>query len=267
MAASFEDKNNSGRPGGPDSGPGPNRPKLSHAQGPLVAALRNVIKQVGIFALAGLLTALALTWLFAELIEDVLDKETATVDNNVSLWTHNFASPILDAVFTAITTVGSIAGVVITSLLIFGFLLLTKHRHSAWLLALAVGGGIALDQALKFSFQRPRPELWILIGPRLTSFSFPSGHATATMCLGGFLIWFGLKQFKKPAIKLGWCTLMVLWILLVGLSRIYLGLHYLTDVVGGFMAGGIWLVIQFSGVSAYDRFHQTRLSKSQEQPG
>jgi undecaprenyl-diphosphatase len=108
---------------------------------------------------------------------------------------------------------------------------------------------------LKFFFQRPRPQLWISREPRLGTFSFPSGHATVSFCFCGGLSWVGYKFIKSPLALTAWFLAMLLFIFMVGLSRVYRGVHYLTDVVGGYLSGGFWLALLLSGVSIYDRLH------------
>src|SRR5204862_5520768 len=119
--------------------------------------------------------------------------------------------------------------------------------HAAWLRAVIMVGGVLINQLLKTLFHRSRPELWP--GAQIAGFSFPSGHAMMSLCLFGTFIWLGMKYIKSGPARTAWTTLMVLLILLIGLSRIYLGAHFLSDVLAGYIAGGIWLVAVLSGAS------------------
>ncbi len=214
------------------------------------------LNQMASFALVGFVVALLLVILFAVLAGVVFSHLTTGMDDSFSLWIHSFANPGLDFIFNFFTTIGSIGTVIGLAVVIFGLLIWRKHHHAAWLVLLAVGGGAGLDQVLKFIFHRARPDLWQSAAPHLTTYSFPSGHSTVTLCLCGFLSWLGYKFLKLYYLKVLLTIVMVLCILMVGLSRVYLGEHFLTDVIGGFLAGGIWLAILFTGVSAYDRFYQ-----------
>lgn len=230
----------------------PHRPKwLSSVWHALLA----VVKSLGFFALGGLCVAFGLALLFAKLASEVFERESVALDNAVSLWAHSIANPGLDTIFSFFTFSGSILSVCV--LTVVGFLLLhwRNHYYFAWLLAFSVGGSVALNQALKFFFQRPRPALWQTLRHPLASYSFPSGHSTVIICFCGFFIWLAFKFLKRPVVKAILSVLLVLCIAMVGLSRIYLGEHYLTDVIGGFILGGSWLIMVLSSVSIYDQRH------------
>ncbi len=220
-------------------------------------ALTNLIKQIGGFALAGLLGAIALLWLFAVLTEEVFDKEFSNFDNNFELGVHRLANPTLDFIFNFFTTIGGIAGIVILTVLTFGLLAVQKHFRSAWVLAIVVGGGVLINQVLKLLFHRPRPELWDIVSPRPNTFSFPSGHATASLCYFGCLIWLGWRFIQPQLWRTLWTILMVVAILLVGLSRVYFGVHYPTDVLAGWISGSFWLITVLSGVTIYENLHHS----------
>lgn len=220
-----------------------------------------VIRQMGLFAIVGLLGAIGLAKLFEELAEGIFREESTDLDNRFGLWVHSFANPVLDKIFKFFTTIGSIASVIIMTLFGFGVLVRRKHPHAAWLLALATGGGVILNQALKFFFRRPRPNLWASQDAPLKTFSFPSGHATVTFCFCGGLSWLGYKFIKSPVALAGWLLAMLGLVIMVGLSRIYRGVHYLTDVAGGYISGSFWLALLLSGVSIYDRLHTKQASQ------
>jgi len=222
--------------------------------GPLTA-LGGILREIGFFVLGGFVGAIVLLWLFAKLSEEIFENEFTTLDVNFELWVHSFANTGLDAFFNFFTTIGSVTGMLILTALTFGLLSWRRHFHSAWLLVLVVVGGTLITQVLKALFRRPRPELWVGSGHRPTSFSFPSGHSTISLCFFGVLIWLGLKFLKTPLARVGWTILMLFSILMIGLSRIYFGVHYPTDVVGGFIAGSFWLITVISGISLYDRIH------------
>jgi undecaprenyl-diphosphatase len=208
---------------------------------------------MGLFASIGLIGAVFLAKLFEELAEGIFRKESTELDNRFGLWVHSFANPTLDKVFKFFTTIGSMASVIIMTVFSFGLLVRRNHPNAAWLIALSSGGGILINQVLKFFFRRPRPALWNSQDPQLPTFSFPSGHATVSFCFCGGLSWLGYKFIKNPIVLTSWLIGMLVCVIMVGLSRIYRGVHYLTDVVGGYISGSFWLALLLSGVSIYDR--------------
>ncbi len=234
-----------------------NQPDTNKREGqtPVSQALVSVIRHVGLFALFGLTGAVFLAKLFEELAEGVFRNQSAEVDKRFGLWLHSLANPTLDKIFKFFTNIGGIFSVLLMTVTGFGWLVRRKHPHAAWILTLATGGGVVLNQTLKVFFRRPRPLLWVSQEARPVTFSFPSGHATVSLCFCGGLSWVGYKFIKNPLALAGWLLTMLVIVVMVGLSRIYRGVHYLTDVVGGYISGGFWLALLLSGVSVYDRLH------------
>jgi len=112
-----------------------------------------------------------------------------------------------------------------------------RRRGDAFFWGLAVGGAALLNVAAKYSFGRSRPDYWLSIAPE-TTFSFPSGHAMQTMALVAalvVLVW--PTKARWPVLILGGS-----FVLLVGLSRVYLGVHYPSDIVAGWAAASAWVV-------------------------
>jgi undecaprenyl-diphosphatase len=124
-------------------------------------------------------------------------------------------------------------------LAVVGYLLLTRRRAAAWLMLGAVSSGVALNSLLKFGFARPRPDL---VAPAVRVFtpSFPSGHATMSaityLTLGALLA----RTNSEISVRIYFMTLAGMLTVLVGLSRIYLGVHYPTDVLAGWCFGTAW---------------------------
>lgn len=223
--------------------------------------LLTLLRQTGVYIVVGLGGALLLLYLFSELTEDLLRNEFSSLDNNFELWIHGFANPVFDFIFNVFTTLGGGWGMSILTTLSFVVLILMRHYFSAIMVVLAVGGGLLINFVLKNLFQRPRPELWESTFARPTSFSFPSGHSTLSLCLFGILIWVFFHLLKSLNLKILLAILLVFTIIMVGLSRIYFGVHYPTDVVGGYLSGGFWLALLVSGDAI---FTQMRLPRSRD---
>jgi undecaprenyl-diphosphatase len=153
---------------------------------------------------------------------------------------HGFASPEMDSLMTALTTMGS-SLILLPSFVVLMVVLVWRRRvGAAGFLAVASGGALVLNAAMKVFFQRPRPVLDYAAA--LSDYSFPSGH---TMNAFVFYVAVALIVWSVLGRRAGTGAMIVALILSigVGISRIYLGFHFLTDVVGGLTAGTVWLLI------------------------
>lgn len=202
--------------------------------------------------------------MFSELAESVVDSRVMKyVDMEVTAWSFSLRTPSLSLLVYAFTQLGSKLGIaVITTLL--GLLLLWKKRP-LYLLALLVavwGSGLS-SQLTKLYFQRERPLNFAFY--TLETYSFPSGHATSAMALMGILCYFIVLEVKNKKIRFLSCLAAALYILLMGFSRIYLGVHFLTDVVAGFILGLLWVIMAI-GVMEYAALKGGYRKKSARNP-
>lgn len=131
---------------------------------------------------------------------------------------------------------------------------LVPGKRIAPLCILNMTGAMLLNRALKLMFQRPRPDVALRLVD-IGGYSFPSGHSMAAMAFFGLLIWMVWRSVKDPRRRTLLCIVLGTAIVLVGFSRIYLGVHYLTDVLAGFAVSFLWLVF-------YTRLVAPRLLKS-----
>ncbi len=132
--------------------------------------------------------------------------------------------------------------VVVISVLVLGMLILHDLRREATVLITTIVSAKLLSVLLKnfFAFDRPDPGSWLTDA---SGFSFPSGHATVAMALYGtlgYILWHKLSHKKQRYAALSLCTFLVVG---VGLSRVALGVHWLIDVIGGWLLGGAVLVL------------------------
>jgi undecaprenyl-diphosphatase len=153
---------------------------------------------------------------------------------------HSFASPGMDSLMTALTTMGS------SLILVPGFVALMvglvwrRRFGAAGFLAVACGGALVLNAAMKLFFHRPRPVLDYAAA--LSDYSFPSGHTMNAFVLYAavaLILWSVFGRAAGTVAIIGAVALAIG----VGISRIYLGFHFLTDVIGGLAAGTVWLLI------------------------
>lgn len=192
-------------------------------------------------ALALLLICASL-WAFGVLAEDVVTGDPIVrLDQQLANWLHDHGSSDLTSLLRAVTTLGSAWVLVPLALGSVAYLLARGSRRSAGLVALAIVGAEILTLGLKAGFERQRP---FLADPLVSesSFSFPSGHATVSLALYGALAYLTSRRMGTVA---GLSVLLgaALLVLLIGFSRLYLGVHFLSDVLAGFSAGLAWLVL------------------------
>ena len=188
----------------------------------------------------GFLMALIAMVAFAFLADGIYQQEKFALDEYANPFLHAIASPLLDAVMNAITTLGSVPFVALVFVVATLVLLYRRLRAEALFLSAAILGSIALNAILKLFIQRPRPPLpWAHVLP---DYSFPSGHSMNSLVFYlaiAMIIW---ARTRRPTGAIAVIVALTIAIA-VGLSRIYLGYHYLSDVVGGFAAGLAWLLV------------------------
>ncbi len=208
------------------------------------AALRLVGVAVSIAMVAAALALLLLTLLFRELGQPAVQAMDLTLQARV----HAATSPVLTREMLACTWIGSIKIFVTALVTVLVWLIARRHRHAAALLGFAITGALLLNESLKLHFHRARPHVPWSIGDEST-WSFPSGHSLFSFVLYGTLVYLGTRQSHTAMRRLTLILPAVLLTLNIGLSRIYLGMHFPTDVFAGYLTGALWLL----GVIAIDR--------------
>lgn len=175
------------------------------------------------------------------LVDRVFDGETMAIDRGVLLTLRTYHTPLLDRVMTVISMFGSeiLVGLVV---MVAIYLVWSRRWGAAASLILVVAGASVLNGLIKGHFQRPRPTEFVapLLGVGTAQqWSFPSGHAmvsAAFYLFVAYLTW----RLLRGWLRIAWTTGLIALILLIGLSRLYLGLHYFTDVIAGYAAGSTW---------------------------
>jgi undecaprenyl-diphosphatase len=191
----------------------------------------------GAVILLGFLAGVAALYVFVWLASEVLEQETNQLDAAAAGFVRQWQSPALDTAATVVSLFGSevvlVLGVVLLAIFVW-----QRRWGAAALLVLVTAGAQLLNDLLKAVYQRPRPEpVPTLIG--VQSWSFPSGHAMVSAAFYLFLAYLGWRLLHGVWRWLLAIALAVL-VLLIGLSRIYLQAHYLSDVIAGYVAGFIW---------------------------
>lgn len=201
-----------------------------------------------------LLAAMLSLLLFAWLAEEVLESETLRFDNYVRAAVHSWASPVLTRLMQIMSWIGSInflGGFILLCVVVF---LYVRWRRAALLVLVAVAGAIPLDTILKATFHRARPVPFFGT-PLPASFSFPSGHALFSVCVFGVLAAVTAARVRQPWLRAVVWIIAAALVVLIGLSRIYLGVHYPSDVVAGYLAAAIWV----STIAVVDRWWRRRI--------
>lgn len=147
-------------------------------------------------------------------------------------------SPVLTTIAIIITNIGGTIGVAIVTLLLMIFM---KNRNHKKYILINLAIILLSNQALKYLFVRERPNINRLV--EVTGFSFPSGHSMVNAAFYGFLVYLAYKYIENKRTRNIIIALLLLLILLIGLSRVYLGVHYASDVVGGFAISTAYLMI------------------------
>ena len=199
-----------------------------------------------VFGIAGVVA-------FAQLAEVVMEGATQSIDEFGLRWINSHQSEALDHVMMELTSLGNFAVLLVMLLVVSAFLWLSNHKLSVVLLGLGVGGGYLANNVLKLAFDRDRPSVFEPVADVVTS-SFPSGHAMVSTIAYLSVAYLVGRLEPKPAMRRITWTLAVVIIILVAISRMYLGVHYPSDVIGGIIAGVAWLGFVVAGMHAVQFF-------------
>jgi undecaprenyl-diphosphatase len=188
-------------------------------------------------------------WSFVELAEDVMEGDTHQFDRRILLWMRaagDLDDPIgpawLEVIGRDVTALGGAAVLAIVTVTVLGGLMLLRQLRPALLLAVTVPGGWLLVSLLKLGFDRPRPEV---VAHQVTEYSaaFPSGHATmaGVTYLTIAVLLAGADAIRRARVYVLACATVLT--VLVGISRVYLGVHWPTDVLAGWAIGASWALL------------------------
>ena len=205
----------------------------------------------GFHLLAGLIAACAMLLILGWMTSEVFAGETAAFDESVRQALHRIASPFLTQLFIVVSFVGSpgfLAGVGIATIGVFFYL---GWKRAVLLFVITIAGELILDVTLKGFYARIRPEPFFDYALP-SSFSFPSGHALGSFCYYGMSAWLVTSRLRSVAAVWSIRVGAGLLILLIGISRVYLGVHFPTDVIAGYITAFIWMIT----VVLCDRFFE-----------
>lgn len=192
-----------------------------------------------------LLVLLVCTIVFVALLGEVLEGEIMRLDTMAyRFFVETLRSDVLTPVVEGIT---SLASVVVLAVMAAVIAALAPGKAPGWCVTVNLVCVVALNTLLKAVVQRPRPEGFRLVAE--SGYSFPSGHSMVAMAFFGLLIWMIWRYHKRDAMRIVWCVFFGLVIAAVGMSRIYLGVHYASDVIAGFCVSLAWLAFYTKAVA------------------
>ena len=218
---------------------------------------------LGLELTVGVFLFIAAAWLFGGIAEDIVTGDPLTLlDVKIAVWMHEHEWPALTAFMWAVSYVHSWPLPVMAALF---FLYLALKRLWRWaLIALCADvGGVVLNNAVKLAFHRERPTFSGL-SAALTTYSFPSGHALGTTILYGLIALYLISKARKWTARALIVAVAAFLVFLVASSRVYLGVHYLSDVVAGAAEGVAWLALCYTAITTWwqRREHRRTLRSS-----
>ncbi|MBN8194395.1 phosphatase PAP2 family protein [Bacillus sp. NTK074B] len=194
-----------------------------------------------VFVAISLLCLIIFTWGFVSIVEEWKENEIAQFDDAVFEIVRGTISNKLTEIMTSITFLGGIKGITILTICVVLILLFQKKYPLALFVSITILTGAGFNGLLKWIFKRDRPDIEALI--QQGGYSFPSGHSMSSFIFYGSLAFILFRALDLKRFK--WLSVLVvaILVLLIGLSRVYLGVHYPSDILGGFTAGGAWLTL------------------------
>ncbi|MFW7378897.1 MAG: phosphatase PAP2 family protein [Oligoflexus sp.] len=186
---------------------------------------------------------------FIEIVDEVLEGEVRHIDEQIILalrHPQNVSDPLgpawVEEAVRDITALGGTAVLLLFTLSVLGYLSLVKHYKAAVILITTALGGLAISSILKITFNRPRPDL-VPHGSEILTASFPSGHSMLSTIIYLTLAAFISSTVSSNKVRAYIVSIALLFTLLIGMSRVYLGVHYPTDVLAGWLGGLTWALL------------------------
>lgn len=223
--------------------------------------LSKIRSLISIIRLGGLAVAALAMWGFATIAQEVWEKETYAFDTSILLYLRSLHDPLRDRVMLAFTFFGEPNLLLALSVSLGIILWVRKHRSEATTIAVTGAGALGLNILLKQLFARARPQLWErTVDVRF--YSFPSGHAMISMVIYGLLGYLLDSRFPKQR---WWIySLTVILVAVIGLSRLYLGVHWPTDIIAGYTAGLVWLIACIYSLEVWKQFRASSVASEEK---
>lgn len=195
---------------------------------------------------------------FGYIATAVGNKSIAHFDTSIIQIVQGWETPWLTAVMTVFTWIGSGFVVALIAVIVAAILYFKMHyRHQAFLFLVVIIGTPLLNGLLKLYFKRERPEIHRILDAN--GFSFPSGHTMMAFSLYAIIAYIAWRNVKTVASRILLLLSATFMILIIGISRIYLGVHYPSDIVGGIMASALWLTFATAVYGYFQHKHEKKI--------
>lgn len=206
------------------------------------------------------------TWAFVELADEMLEGETRRLDEAIMRWINARASEPLDQLALEITVLGDFAVLAMLMLVSSALLWVNRHRYSVLLLWVGIIGSAPLIHLLKSLFGRERPQVFEWRGHYdMASASFPSGHSMGAFVAYVLLAYLIVRLQAGRALRRLTITLTVVVVTAIGVTRVYLGVHYPSDVLAGYAVGSTWVALCAMALEALRYYRTGRLWMTPEE--
>ncbi len=212
----------------------------------------NLTTALGLVLIIGFAVAATMAWLFTELAETVQAGATLGFDDSVLRWMAVHQSPIATSSALEITALGTGTVVIMIAVVAGMFLALSGERRRAVLLVAATVGGLGLNLLLKLLYHRPRPQIFPW-DTNVVGSSFPSGHAMNAIIVYGTIAYLVTGLTQRRSIRVTIEILAAITVIAICVSRLYLGVHYPSDVIGGVVIGAAWSMFCVAALEAARR--------------
>jgi membrane-associated phospholipid phosphatase len=198
------------------------------------------LSALGVELVVGLVLLTASAWVFGWMAEELVEGDTH-LDTRLANWLHEHERPTLTEFFEAMTWLGNVPVLSVVTLVV-ALVLARRQTSELQLLLLAVLGTQILTLGLKLGFQRERP---FFADPLATesTYSFPSGHASVSLAVYGTVGFIVARHLRSIRARIAVLAAVTSLVLLIGFSRLYLGVHFLSDVIAGFSLGLAWVTL------------------------
>jgi membrane-associated phospholipid phosphatase len=221
------------------------------------------LRAFGLPLLGALLVLSGSLWALGWIVDEQIREGDTSNDERLAEWLHGRATDPFTDVFRAITTLGNFATLVIVTVIAVTVFWRRRERTDAVFVLFAFLGAQVLSSAMKLGFRRERP---FFPDPLATesSFSFPSGHALISLAVYGSIALVLARRLPRRGDRMLLYAAAGLLILAIGFSRLYLGVHFLSDVLAGFAAGAAWLALLYVALEVSTRYTSRYLASTKQ---
>jgi membrane-associated phospholipid phosphatase len=215
------------------------------------------LRAFGLPLLGALLVLTGSLWAFGLIVDETIREGETRTDQRLADWLHGRATDPFTDVFRAITTLGNFATLVVVTVIAVAVFWWRRERTDAVFVAFAFLGAQVLSSGMKLGFRRERPFFPDPLATEST-FSFPSGHALVSLAVYGSIALVLARRLRRRGDRILLFAATGLLVGAIGFSRIYLGVHFLSDVLAGFAAGAAWLALLYVALEVRTRLYPVR---------